>query len=220
VPRVFINHGLSNVFLSQGLNAAEESRAVKSRFFRQHDPARPDRPIFLQIIRENPEIIFECWGSYKPNESNIGGQHDQSAKEFIADLSKQSNVILHGAVSPSLLRKGFDRMDAFLICYDVVKDLSNGTNYHKVIEFLCTGKVVISSNITTYQSQPELIQMVPERDTNANLPSLFKKVMSGLDEYNAEPLQEKRIIFSEENSYERQIKRIDKLLAQLNILAV
>jgi len=214
VPKIFINHGLSNFFLS-GKFENKTNGQIRVGFsgnLIRHDL---DRSTFLQIISENPSVLFECWGSYKPNELNIGGHHDQSAKEFIAELSKLPNVILHGAVPPSELKKGYARMDAFLICYDVERDVSKGTNYHKVIEFLCTGKVIVSNNITTYQQRPDLVQMVPERNTNASLPGLFRNVLSSLEAYNAETLREKRILFSHENTYEAQIKRIDKYLAEI-----
>jgi hypothetical protein len=69
-------------------------------------------------------------------------------------------------------------MDAFLICYDIEKDQSGGTNYHKIMEYMCTGKVIIGNNITTYKNKPELVQMVNERDNNRELPALFDHVIS------------------------------------------
>jgi len=213
VPKIFINHGLSNVFLAGAIENKTNGqvRVGFSGNLIRHDL---DRPTFLKIIRENPQVVFECWGSCKPNELNIGGVYDQSAKDFIAELSKLPNVILHGAVPPTALRTGYARMDAFLICYDVVRDVSKGTNYHKVMEFLSTGKVIVSNNITTYQNRDDLVQMVKERDNNEALPHLFKEVIDHLDVYNKGQLEQKRIHFSRSNTYECQIQRIDTILQQ------
>ena len=64
-------------------------------------------------------------------------------------------------------------MDAFLICYDVLKDQSKGTNYHKVLEYVSTGKIIVANNISTYENEPALVQMVKERDSNDKLPVLL-----------------------------------------------
>ncbi len=120
--------------------------------------------------------------------------------------------MLHGAVPASVLAKEFQRMDAFLICYDVTKDQSKGTNYHKVIEYISTGKVIISNNITTYQDLPDLVVMVQARDDNRELPKLFKEVMENLPLYNREQLYEKRKAFALNNTYEKQVERIGTYL--------
>jgi hypothetical protein len=65
------------------------------------------------------------------------------------------NVILHGMVSPELLSKELRRMDAFLICYDVTKDQSKGTNYHKVMEYLAYGRPIVSNYISRYKMDYE-----------------------------------------------------------------
>ena len=43
-------------------------------------------------------------------------------------------------------------MDAFLICYDVEKDQSKGTNYHKVMEYLAYGRPIVSNYVSRYAS--------------------------------------------------------------------
>ena len=103
-------------------------------------------------------------------------------------------------------------MDAFLICYDVTRDQSKGTNYHKVIEYISTGKVIVSNNITSYQDMNELVVMVQARDDNRELPTLFKEVMENLPFYNREQLYEKRKTFALNNTYEKQVERIGTYL--------
>ena len=191
-PKHFVNHGVSDEFLRQQPNAAMPEHTDPS-----HPPARGpirvgmagnllrgdlDRPTFLQIIKENPEAIFECWGGYSSAQSNIGGNSDPATTAFITDLQAQPNVVLHGAVPVAKLAESIRHMDAFLICYDINKDQSKGTNYHKIMEYLSTGKVVISNNVTTYHDLPGLIEMTTERDHNRSLPQLFKKIITNLAE--------------------------------------
>ena len=65
-------------------------------------------------------------------------------------------------VNPEILAKEFLRMDAFLICYDVEKDQSKGTNYHKVMEYLAYGRPIVSNYISRYASDRDNFIM-PEK---------------------------------------------------------
>jgi hypothetical protein len=109
-------------------------------------------------------------------------------------------------------------MDGFLICYDIKKDQSGGTNYHKILEYISTGKVIISNNVTTYASRPELVQMVDSREHNRELPALFKNIVNRLDHFNSPEFIQKRISFAKDNSYCRQIERIEGILGQSLLL--
>ena len=213
VPRHFINHGIADTFLRvsqrSGVSAGNPIRVGLSGNFLREDI---DRQVLLEIVKANPELIFECWGSYTIRESNLAGSENESTVAFLRELGSTKNVVLHGSVTADVLSSELHRMDAFLICYDIQRDQSGGTNYHKVMEYLSTGKVIISNNITTYKRYPELVQMVEERDNNRNLPALFKKVITELDQFNAPPLQERRIAFAADNTYSRQIERIEKKL--------
>ena len=212
IPRHFINHGVAEEFLINVNKNHEEENHIHVGLSGNLLRTDIDREIMLQIIRENPQMIFDCWGSYSLSQSNIGGGEDENTKSFISNLQAQPNVSLHGVVSGPELAKAIHRADAFLICYDVNKDQSRGTNYHKVMEYLSTGKVIVSNNITTYRDCKELIQMVDERDNNRNLPGLFKKVLSELNYFNNASLQEKRIRFAQDSSYQRQVDRIEKII--------
>lgn len=212
LPAYFINHGVAADFLLPVDVRAGTGRPVRVGFSGNLLRKDVDREIFMQIIRENPHVHFECWGSYKDNQSNIGGVADAAMARFVADLESQANIILHGPVPSSHLAKAIHKMDAFIICYDVRKDQSRGTNYHKIMEYISTGKVIISNNVTTYRSEPDLVQMVESREDNTHLPELFKRVIRDLDRHNSPYLQEKRINFARDNTYQRQVERIESVL--------
>jgi hypothetical protein len=212
VERHFINHGLAESFLQPvdiHKSAGIPIRVGISGNFLRTDI---DRVILMQIITGNPDILFECWGAFAIDQSNIGGSMDKPTEEFIKLLKTQPNAVLNGAIPANELARAMQQVDAFLICYDVNKDQSKGTNYHKIMEYLSTGKVIISNNVTTYRDQPELIQMVAERDHNEKLPELFRKVIRDLAHYNAPFLQQQRIDFSRNNSYLKQVQRIESII--------
>lgn len=211
-PKWFINHGISADFLN--LEQIEPNRRDKLYIGVAGNLLRPDidHKIFLQIIDENVDIIFECWGSYHFNDANLAGEENREIQHFIKALQLKPNVRLHGAVGTKELVKGFAKMDGFLICYDVIRDQSKGTNYHKIIEFLSTGKVVISNNVSTYERYPGLIEMVKERDSNENLPILFKKIINDVGVHNSKARMEYRMNFANNNSYQKHLNEIEYVI--------
>jgi hypothetical protein len=137
---------------------------------------------------------------------------DSETIEFIQFLINQVNVELHGILNATELAIAYQQMDAFLICYDIQKDQSKGTNYHKVIEFLSTGKVIISNNVSTYKNLNNLLVMCESRLNNNELPSLFSNVIDNLKHYNSPYNMQYRRDFSLTNSYVSQIFRIEQIM--------
>jgi hypothetical protein len=82
------------------------------------------------------------------------------------------------------------------------------------MEYLSTGKVIVSNNVTTYKDRPDLVTMPQQRENNRELPSLFKEVISRLDEYNSSLLQAQRIGTASQNTYEKQLDRVQEALNQ------
>lgn len=215
VPLHFVNHGVSSIFLD-----AVPPQTVadgKLHFGFSGNLLRPDldRPMLLSIIRANPELVFECWGSYETKDANIGGSANKETIDFITALKELPNLLLHGAADAANLASGLARMDGFLICYDVQKDQSRGTNYHKIMEYLAIGKVIVSNNVTTYKNLPELVLMVEEREDNHRMPELFRSVIDRIDWHNRPEAVSARKEFAASNTYRKQIERIEQLLEQL-----
>lgn len=213
VPRHFVHHGVAGEFVrkfEQGSYSINNPLRVgyAGNMMRQDI----DRSILLRILRENPDIVFNFFGSYKLKDGNLGGGADESTIGFMQALEQLPNVKLHGVLDQEKLAKEFATLDAFLICYDIKKDPSRGTNYHKLMEYFATGRVVISNNITTYNDRPDLIMMTIERDNNESLPALFKSVVANIEKHNRLELQEIRKKFAASNTYCRQMDRIEGLL--------
>lgn len=213
IPRIFIHHGVTETFINDSVHYKRQA-AVNVGFSGNLLRKDIDWETLLQIVKENAPVQFHFWGSYKIAESNIGGS--DTTNIYLKQLHEMKNVTLYGAVSPEILAKSYAQMDTFLICYDINKDQSGGTNYHKVMEFLATGKVIVSNNLTTYQGTG-LLEMSNSRHNNAELPALFKKVITNLDVYNADAMMQQRIAFARSNTYPQQIDRIASHLAGLFI---
>lgn len=217
LPSFFINHGVSELFFLENSIEYQVSFPVKVGFSGNLFRKDIDRSIFLRIIKENPLVIFECWGSYQKCEANIGGEEDLETITFINELKLSPNVNLHGTINPDTLAQAYKSIDIFLICYDIYKDQSHGTNYHKIMEFLASGKVVISNNVTTYHDKPDMLIMPEDRNSNEKLPGLFREVISSLDYYNSPNNIALRKEFAKENLYSAQISRIQEYISQFVI---
>jgi len=216
VPSHFINHGLPDEFLAEEPGRSNKNGPLQTGM--SGNLVRPDldRKTLLQIIHENPDIIFNFYGSYTAGHSNIGAAEDEETHAFIQTLLELKNVRLHGVLGTVDLARELNRMDVLLICYDIKLDQSKGTNYHKVMEYLSTGKVIVSNNITTYQEYPNMICMVASRSDNAGLPRLFKETINQIDQYNSDELMQERRAFAHNNTYRKQLDRISELMKQAN----
>jgi hypothetical protein len=215
VPRYFVNHGLANEFLHDFSGEHSANGKLRVGFSGNLLRSDIDRITFLKIVEENPAVQFECWGAYRSGDSNISSGEDGEQRTFIDRLTASKNMRLHGPVPVKKLANEFSRMDAFLICYDVQKDQSKGTNYHKIMEFLSSGKVIISNNVTTYKNREDLIQMIEDRQSNRDLPGLFKRVINNIDQYNSPEAIQRRKQFAQSNTYQEQVERIGQYLEKL-----
>jgi glycosyltransferase involved in cell wall biosynthesis len=196
--KLLIDHGVAECFIEEGkkpfVKADDQIRIGMSGNFLRPDI---DRPVLLDIIQTHTDLIFECFGAYESKKSNLGGSSDLETEQFLDVLNQAPNVLLHGMVSPEVLAKELRRMDAFLICYDLEKDQSKGTNYHKVMEYLAFGRPIVSSYVSTYLDNP--LVMMPKNKLDKTELNIY---ISQLMLFNSE-----NEIFSNKNikSYKNQL---------------
>ncbi|MFM7851883.1 MAG: hypothetical protein ACKO96_08190 [Flammeovirgaceae bacterium] len=210
VTKSFINHGVSDDFLNQPERLKDE-KEIKVGYTGNLLRRDIDRKTLLTIIAENPHVTFEFWGSID-NSSNLGATLDTGSTQFIDALRNFKNAILHGEVRSEDLANRIQFMDAFLICYDIQLDQSKGTNYHKIMEFLSTGKIVISNNVSVYKDQPHLVRMPLSRSNNNELTAIFKQTINEIELVNSASNRQLRKDFARDNSYKRQVDRIESVI--------
>lgn len=206
----FINHGLSNEFIRKPDSKEREKTAISAYFVGNLLIDSLDRKILKKLIKENKNVHFFLIGSYSLSQSNLGAANNE-AIEYINVLKQFKNISLLGPLSPENVAKEIQNADVLLVFIDPQKDYNKGSNSHKILEYLSTGKVIISNHVSSYAGKPGLIEMVDEMH-NEKLPDLFKKVINNLDYYNSSEKQIKRIEFALDNTYEKQIERIEKII--------
>lgn len=214
----FINHGLSNDsavvaerLIENSIVANSKKEVIQVCYIGNLLIKSLDRVVCKDIIASNSHINFTFYGAYQLDESNLSGDNSNETNEFIEFLKLQENVVLKGTVTPSNIGQEIGYYDAFLVLINPENDYNKGANSHKIMEYLSTGKVVIANHLSTYKDKRDLIEMVDEMH-NKKLPTLFKNVISNLDHYNSPELQKKRIEFALDNTYEKQIKRIEAFI--------
>ncbi|MEJ7760038.1 MAG: hypothetical protein WKF55_10675 [Gemmatimonadaceae bacterium] len=226
VPRFFVHHGLSSEYAalarrqSPGVTEATEGRLLRPhRVGYVGNLLRPDidHSAFCRIVGENPEIEFHLWGPYEYASLNWKSQDVPAVVAFVSFLMQQKNVVLHGLTPPSEVAIKIFEMDVLLVCYDPRRERNLASNNHKVLEYLSTGRPVVSNHISTYvrPGVPEGLLCMPETLHNEELPELFQRVISTLDALSTDEMRQRRIRFALANTYSQQLRTIDSLSARL-----
>ncbi|HVG42252.1 MAG TPA: hypothetical protein VM888_11630 [Chitinophagaceae bacterium] len=208
-PKVFINHGLSKSYVKElsgnGISSSMEKR-VKICYVGNLMIHSIDFELMQQIIEENSVVDFHFIGPYENAGNPLGMSSNNQSDLFVAFLKKQAHVTLYGAMKSSEVARKLKEFDGFILCYKQSKYFSND-NSHKILEYLSTGKVIISTHITHYRNEDFLV-MSP-KENNKAFANLFREVVTNISTYNSKELADKRIAYALDNTYEKQMERIE-----------
>lgn len=214
-PKHFINHGLDEIFITP----QEESNAPEFIKFDKINVGYVgnltmkliDWDNLLKTVEENNQLNFVFIGPYQ--KSNLGNNGNNSE---INKLLQLKNTTLTGSLTKKELVKSLPYFDLFWLCYNHKKYPIEVSNSHKILEYLSTGKVVISNQVSSY-SNSSLLKMV---NNNNKLSSTIKEVAGKLSFYNTTIKQEKRTFFAKSNSYSNHIKKIESIIIATNPFSI
>lgn len=215
-PVCRVNHGLQRAFhesLISSLNEPVEASSHPPRVVGYLGNLRMEalnREVMLKIVDACPQLTFIFWGSYKPAELNLGGLQSEEANQFIEQLIARPNVQLRGAFHGLELRNQMEEADVFWLCLKLdLTEVCDGSNSHKIMEYLSTGKPVITQPVSSYRGT-DLLYMMP--DARDDFAAFFKAVITELQTGEQPDLVRKRMEYALENSYEGQLVRIEEML--------
>jgi len=212
VPSLKVNHGLGEAYmqLAERAPVTAINMPVKAGYIGNLSIDSLDRATLLKAIDLNPQVVFHFIGPVTLKENNLGHNSSEEAfNAFIAHLRSLKNVVLHGTKTQEEIAQVLDSFDVLLVCYKATPTYKND-NTHKVLEYLASGKIVVSTYLSAYDGN-DLIVMSAE-NCNDEWPGLLAKVVAELPVYNASAQQERRKSFAAQNSYERQIQRIEEFI--------
>ncbi len=204
--KLLINHGLSEEFLNIPKDLPRKYDGINiglSGNFLFNDI---DYPILLQIVVENPEVKFHFYGNHS-TESNIGADSSKANLDYLQQIKHSTNCIFYGVLGKRELALELNQMDAFLICYDPQKAQSSGSNSHKILEFLSTGKVIFSSHFSYYEGT-DLFYVNQRNDENIIISNRIKSDILQLSKINAPQLIKIRKEFAQKHTYTQNLDNI------------
>lgn len=202
-----ISHGVSKSFLDIYDKNYTSGRTLNFCYAGNLTMHGVDFKAIIKIITANQNISFHFIGPY--NETN------EENKKYISFLKSNKNVKLYGLVTPKKMQVFFKKMDGFLLCYDPKKEQNGGTNSHKILEYLSTGKVIVSSPIVEYFSTTGLLEM----STKTSFNDVFLNVVNKIDEFNSKQNMLIRHNYAQHNTYRNQILKIESHITQLSFSA-
>ncbi|WP_336515184.1 hypothetical protein [Pollutibacter soli] len=217
-PVFFINHGLSNYYAVRAKSRLAElmrsseiiPEKITAGYIGNLLMEAPDRATMKTIIERHPEINFIFWGQYERQGQLVAFNND-SVFEFIDFLKKQPNVVLKGPVHPEVLSREITGVDLLWVCWKLnVSKMWDGSNPHKILEYLSTGKPLVTHHMDVYKDS-DLVDMMPG-DDNTGFPDLFDRVVERVSKGEKTELQRKRIEFALKNTYLEQIHRVENII--------
>ena len=162
-----------------------------------------DWDTIFQLIEQHPNIHFNFIGSYKA--SNLSRSDIEEA--ILKKLNSLKNVSLIGQKESYLIPSYLKKFDLLFTIYkmDSEEDIKQHSNLHKTIEYLGSGKIVVTSYVDEYKDKRHLLEMVNQ---NHEIPELFSEIIDNIEFYNSAEKRKERIQFALENSYSNQTEKI------------
>ncbi len=197
-----INHGYSN---RPGRNVPvlpDMRGRVKAVYAGNLDLAYIDWHLLDAIILGNTAVEFFLVGPYS-----------LPMPDAMRVVAGRPNVHFTGAVNASDLPAWYAAADVLLIAYREKFHAGQVENTHKMMEYLGSGKVVVATYTAEYAGLPE--DMVVMTRYNQNFPMRFADVVANLNHWNSDTLQQARRSFALNNTYEKQIERIEEIIRGL-----
>lgn len=199
-----ITHGYNETLKEREFLPADFTGQTKVVYAGNLEMPYIDWVLLYTIVNENKEVDFYFIGPYKKRQ-------DQSilSKERIGVINS-ANCHFIGRVESHLLHAYYENADILLIAYQE-KYHNDQANPHKMMEYLGSGKMVIGTFTAEYVdlSSKELIMM---SKMNADFPSIFRRVLNELSHWNSEILRDERKAIARENSYDKQIDRVQQVI--------
>lgn len=192
----FINHGVQKREVkSVTLPGANK---VKVFYAGNLDIPYLDWSLIKQLIKNNSHVNFIFAGPWNENERKN-------------QVCAFDNVHYLGVLKADELVSYYSLSDVLLITYKADEYKDQLSNPHKMMEYLASGKMIVATYTDNYKKQAEEGLFLMSNNQEDFLP-LFGKAISNLSYWNSEEKQNLRKGYASENTYDKQIDRIENYL--------
>lgn len=197
----FINHGCQ-ICEGEGKVVLPGNNKIKATYAGNLDIPYIDWSLFKKIISDNKEVDFLLIGPW-------------SESEIKHELETFSNVYYIGTVKSEKLKHFYVSADILLLVYKADEFQEQLSNPHKMMEYLKSGKMIVATFTQEYKDL-EKIGVIAMSKMNEEYPQLFKDVIESLNSWNSATRQSARKAFALDNTYDKQIERIEKAIENTN----
>ena len=165
-------------------------------------------PLIYKVVEQNPTLGFYFLGPM--GESNISDGYSNQLLQ-LSKVKSLKNAFFIGGRPYSEVPSYLARFDILLLAYDYENFPNQLENSHKMMEYLASGKVIVSTYLPEFKNHRDLIAMA---DKSQEFPGLFQKVVSDFQQLSSHNQTEKRKSFANRFTYKKQLARIEKLLVE------
>ena len=158
--------------------------------------------IFEEIAKIFNNIGFHFIGSYNKD------------KEFYKRLSMYDNVVFWGRVDSKKIIPILSFVDINLFADKLTtqEEKLQNTNSHKILEYLYSGKVIVSTYLADLTDILDLMQMTKEEFSVDDFVKLFDDTVCNLEYLNSKSMQEQRREYALNRTYEKRLEQIKDIL--------
>lgn len=195
----FINHGFSLPVSMPNVRLPPMRGSVCVGYAGNLDLKYIDWDMLHQIILAHPEVQFFFAGPLDASTSNA---------KYLQD---KKNVVLLGRMTQEEVAQFYLQMDALLLCYLADRYPEQLENSHKMMEYLGSGKVIVATLTQEYSDLNDQNLIVMSKNSSQYAVKV-EMVLSDLEYWNSQTKQESRKKWALENTYEKQLQRIESLL--------
>ena len=209
--RVFrLHHGLAPVYAELQLAVSQQrllaAPGVHAVYIGNLDIAYLDQTLLFRLIHSHPDVQFHLVGGY------------QEGTVLRQQLKGYPHVHWWGRVSSSLIPRILERVDLQLVCYQA-EHHADQSSPHKFMEYLASGRTIVATYTAEYADHAGLLAMC-EAGSNSGYLSLFQSVLNNLNEWNSPERMAARQAFAADQTYARQLQRIEAHLNAFNLPAL
>jgi hypothetical protein len=171
-----------------------------------------DLGAFLSIARKHPECTIYFIG---PMGGHLGGQ-GPSEPLIWSTLLAMPNVVWAGPVPSTSIPSWLRAMDLLLISYDSARFPNETAHPHKVLEYLQSGKAILSSHLKDFVAYDKLMVMMPP---GRPISDGIDEALDALPFLNSSNEQEQRRTAVRGSTYEKHVGTITRHLRTIRTSA-